>query len=450
MRILLGLVVLASGLTGALSYPEKNLVVAEAVSPPGAEPDSETQVRYAVVKGDREQVHEGAVRVASVAFDHPVRASYFRARSVLDDETFRLSLDDADVDPISHKRDVRLADLSTGSISEQPEEPPLSKEELCNTLSEQAQANALPAIYFANLIWQESRFRHDAVSPVGALGVAQFMPETAMASGVDDPFDPLQAIPASARLLHDLREQFGNLGLAAAAYNAGPGRVHDWLKKRRKLPRETRNYVLRVTGWPVEHWRAAPQRALAFAPARRLPCRDMPVFVEQQQEAAAQQDDAAPPTPHNAAATRSHLNLHRKSHRVRVAMKQPNHSAAQNGKIEGAKSHKAEHKSAAARHGTRVGATPTAGHRKPDLKKDARKLRKPGTCSARRKTLGSLAKRVFPLIRRAPYDYCGRRRSRVQVTCKPALTLFQFSSPAAGRSVLRSPAISAGAASRAY
>ena len=73
MRILLGLVVLASGLTGALSYPEKNLVVAEAVSPPGAEPDSETQVRYAVVKGDREQVHEGAVRAASVEFDHPVR-----------------------------------------------------------------------------------------------------------------------------------------------------------------------------------------------------------------------------------------------------------------------------------------------------------------------------------------------------------------------------------------
>jgi hypothetical protein len=363
-------------LTAALSYPEKNLVVAEAISPPDAAPDSETQFRYAVVKGDREPVHLGAVRSALIDLDRPVRVSYYHARPILDDETLRLSLDpdDADADPIAHKRDVRVASLGT---SEQFEEPPLSKEELCNTLSEQAQANALPAIYFANLIWQESRFQHDAVSPVGALGVAQFMPETAEASGVDDPFDPMQAIPASARLLHDLRDQFGNLGLAAAAYNAGPGRVHDWLKKRRKLPRETRNYVLRVTGRPVEHWRSAQQRALAFAPARRLPCRDMPVFVEQQQEAAAQQDDATPPTPHSAAATRSHLNLHRKSHRVRVAMKQPNHSAAPNGKTVGAKSHKTDLKPAAARHGVRVGATPTAGHRKPDLKKDARKLQKP-------------------------------------------------------------------------
>jgi hypothetical protein len=365
-------------LTGALPNPEKDLIVAEAVSRPGAQPESETQFRYAVVKGDREQVHEGAIRLTSVVLDHPVRVSYFHARSVLDDETFRLSLDDADVDPISHKRDVRVASLATGENLEQPEEPPLSKEELCNTLSEQAQANALPAIYFANLIWQESRFRHDAVSPVGALGVAQFMPETAMASGVDDPFDPLQAIPASARLLHDLREQFGNLGLAAAAYNAGPGRVHDWLKKRRKLPRETRNYVLRITGQPVEHWRTAQRRPLAFAPARRLPCRDMPVYAELQQEAAAQQSDAVLTSTHHAAASRSHLNLHRKRHAVRVAARQAGQAGTHGGRSNRATSQKAERKKTATGHGARVGATPVTANHKPNGKKDSHKQRKPG------------------------------------------------------------------------
>ncbi len=379
MRVLLGLAVLASGLTGALPDPEKNLIIAETVSHSDAQPEAETQIHYAVVKGDREQVRWGAVRVPSAALDHPVRVSDYRATSVLDDETFRLSLDDADVDPISHKRDVRLADLSTGANAELPEEPPLTKEELCNTLSEQAQANELPAIYFANLIWQESRFRHDAVSPVGALGVAQFMPETAEASGVDDPFDPMQAIPASARLLHDLRDQFGNLGLAAAAYNAGPGRVHDWLKKRRKLPRETRNYVLRITGQPVEHWRTAQRRPLAFAPARRLPCRDIrPVYAELQQEAAAQQSDAAPVPSHHATASRSHLNLHRKRHAVRVAARQAGEAVAHSGRSNRATSQKAERKQSATGHGARVGATPAAAHHRPSVKKDSHKQRKPG------------------------------------------------------------------------
>ena len=58
------------------------------------------------------------------------------------------------------------------------------------------------------------------------------MPETAAERGLDNPFDPLQAIPESARLLRDLSKKFGNLGLAAAAYNAGPKRVEDWLAKK--------------------------------------------------------------------------------------------------------------------------------------------------------------------------------------------------------------------------
>jgi soluble lytic murein transglycosylase-like protein len=68
------------------------------------------------------------------------------------------------------------------------------------------------------------------------------------------PFDPIQAIAKSAQLLHDLRVEFGNLGLAAAAYNAGPGRVRDGLGGRRPLPGETQAYVRLVTGHSAEEW----------------------------------------------------------------------------------------------------------------------------------------------------------------------------------------------------
>ena len=104
-----------------------------------------------------------------------------------------------------------------------------SREEICDTLAELAHSNDLPAPFFIRLLYQESGFRHGAISTAGAQGIAQFMPETAADRDLDNPFDPLQAIPASARLLRDLSQKFGNLGLAAAAYNAGPKRIEDWL-----------------------------------------------------------------------------------------------------------------------------------------------------------------------------------------------------------------------------
>ena len=82
--------------------------------------------------------------------------------------------------------------------------------------------------------------------------MAQFMPGTASWRGLADPLDPLEAIAQSAKFLRDLRGEFGNLGLAAAAYNAGPGRVRDWLAGRRGLPPETRAYVRLVTGQSAE------------------------------------------------------------------------------------------------------------------------------------------------------------------------------------------------------
>jgi soluble lytic murein transglycosylase-like protein len=98
---------------------------------------------------------------------------------------------------------------------------------ICQVVESAASANGLPFEFFAQVIWQESRFRIDAVGPLTrtghrAQGIAQFMPITAAERLLHDPFDPMQALPKSAEFLGELRAQFGNLGLAAAAYNAGP------------------------------------------------------------------------------------------------------------------------------------------------------------------------------------------------------------------------------------
>jgi hypothetical protein len=142
-----------------------------------------------------------------------------------------------------------------------------SRRLLCDTAASVAEANNLPVPFFANLIQQESGFQPHVVSPAGAQGIAQFMPRTAVEHGLVNPFDPIHALAVSAKFLRSLLAQFGNLGLAAAAYNAGPRRVGDWLTKRGKLPTETRNYVQNVTGKPAEHW----ARPKAKAEELRLP-----------------------------------------------------------------------------------------------------------------------------------------------------------------------------------
>lgn len=165
---------------------------------------------------------------------------------------------------------------------------------LCNTLFDSAQHNDLPVPFFANLIWQESRLRHDAVSPVGAQGIAQFMPRVAAAVGLADPFDPRQALPASARLLRELRDRFRNLGFVAAAYNAGAHRVAEWLLHGGRLPRETQTYVVRITGRSVEAWRKGPVDDAALRFVRPLPCRELPAFASIEQAQAEQIPEPAP------------------------------------------------------------------------------------------------------------------------------------------------------------
>lgn len=142
---------------------------------------------------------------------------------------------------------------------------------LCRLIEGSARARGLPVPFLTRLIWRESAFRVGAVSPVGAQGVAQFMPGTARERGLTDPFDPEQAIPHAAHLLADLNRQFGNLGLAAAAYNGGPGRVSAWLAGTGGLPTETRNYVLAITGSPAEAWRPGATIEMPEGEAPKVP-----------------------------------------------------------------------------------------------------------------------------------------------------------------------------------
>src|SRR5262245_36568337 len=102
---------------------------------------------------------------------------------------------------------------------------------LCRLIDNAAQVHGIPADFLTSLLWRESSFRAGVVSRKGAQGIAQFMPSTAIARGLLDPFDPEEAIPQAAHLIADLAAEFGNLGLAAAAYNAGAGRVRRWLAR---------------------------------------------------------------------------------------------------------------------------------------------------------------------------------------------------------------------------
>jgi soluble lytic murein transglycosylase-like protein len=134
----------------------------------------------------------------------------------------------------------------------------------------QAQAGLVPGAYQAKvaelaarfdlsptlieaLVWQESRWQAQAVSPVGARGLAQLMPGTARQMGVD-PSDPFANLEGGARYLREQLDRFdGDLEKALAAYNAGPGRV----LQAGGIPRirETQTYVAAIMGRLSDHSR---------------------------------------------------------------------------------------------------------------------------------------------------------------------------------------------------
>jgi len=184
---------------------------------------------------------------------------------------------------------VAVPSVEELAIPAQPEKPAetdsATREAICLMVESAARANDLPLEFFARVIWQESRFQSDAVGPVTrsgerAQGIAQFMPGTASQRRLLDPFDPVQALPKSAEFLSELREQFGNLGLAAAAYNAGPRRVQEWLAGTGHMPMETRNYVSAITGSTVDEWAKAGKGAKPLPSSPPTSCRELMALLK--------------------------------------------------------------------------------------------------------------------------------------------------------------------------
>jgi transglycosylase-like protein with SLT domain/sporulation related protein len=164
-----------------------------------------------------------------------------------------------------------------------------TQDSLCLMVESAARANDLPVDFFARLIWQESRFQSDALGPLTrygtrAQGIAQFMPSTAREHGLLDPLNPVQALPKAAEFLAALRNRFGNLGLAAAAYNAGPRRVREWLGGTGGIPSETRSYVSAITGREIEKWANAAngEEGAAGGEAKIPACHDLVLLLERE------------------------------------------------------------------------------------------------------------------------------------------------------------------------
>src|ERR1700730_15655298 len=184
------------------------------------------------------------------------------------------------------------ADVARPSVEELATQKPAetgretdTREAMCLMIESAAKANGLPLEFFARVIWQESRFQSDAVGPVTrsgqrAQGIAQFMPGTANERRLLDPFDPVQALPKSAEFLSELRTQFGNLGLAAAAYNAGPRRLQEWLAGTGGMPQETRNYVVAITGTSGDEWGTASKNSKPPDRAPNTSCRELMALLK--------------------------------------------------------------------------------------------------------------------------------------------------------------------------
>ena len=174
------------------------------------------------------------------------------------------------------------------AAAREPAEPAEDAQEaLCLMVESAARTHDLPLEFFARVIWQESRFQSQAVGPVTrmgqrAQGIAQFMPGTARERGLLDPFNPVQALPKAAEFLAELRNQFGNLGLAAAAYNAGPRRVQEWLAGTGGMPAETRNYVLAITGSEIEKWATVGKDDKTSDSEPRTGCRELVALLKRE------------------------------------------------------------------------------------------------------------------------------------------------------------------------
>ena len=147
--------------------------------------------------------------------------------------------------------------------------------DLCQLIDITTGHHSLDTGFFARLIWQESRFDPNALSHANARGIAQFIPSTAALRGLRNPYNPADALTHSAQYLAELAQRFGNIGMAAVAYNGGENRATGFIAQTGGLASETIEYVQIITGLSAETWRDTPPAALdlrlskttAFMPA---------------------------------------------------------------------------------------------------------------------------------------------------------------------------------------
>jgi hypothetical protein len=184
-------------------------------------------------------------------------------------------------EPVFHEGQSEL----DARVLAEPTKENQTQEALCLMVESAARADDLPIDFFARVIWQESRFQVNAVGPrtrsgQRAQGIAQFMPATARERTLLDPFNPVQALPKAAEFLAELRKQFGNLGLAAAAYNAGPRRVQEWLAGSGGMPAETIHYVLAITGHGLDHWATVGRNDELLHSGLNFGCRELVAMLK--------------------------------------------------------------------------------------------------------------------------------------------------------------------------
>lgn len=158
--------------------------------------------------------------------------------------------------PVRQSADLRCSEDARDCIARET-----YAADVCKLIERNAADHRLDPAFLARLLWKESRFEPSAVSPAGALGIAQFMPGTADLYSLDDPFNPAQAISKAAWYLAHLRDRFGNIGLAAVAYNGGENRAARFIAQATTLPYETVDYVESITGFSAHRWRDNPPPA---------------------------------------------------------------------------------------------------------------------------------------------------------------------------------------------
>ncbi len=144
-------------------------------------------------------------------------------------------------------------------------------EDLCKALHSLSARHKINPHFFTRLIWQESRFDPNAVSPVGAQGIAQFMPGTAKLRGLKDPFNPAEALDYSAHYLSEMKRKYGNIGLASVGYNGGERRAEGLLNGKKSLPYETVEYVQVITNNSYERWLETPKPVPDLRLSKTLP-----------------------------------------------------------------------------------------------------------------------------------------------------------------------------------